>query len=654
MDECSATKSTSLETLVIQNISNVKELKSKLSEIIKKGKDYEFDVSSCVKTLIKSNDQEIVLLTAEAISELVKCDEKRRTYSQKEIISPILDILQKEITTENAALIKQCFRALGNLCCDCDSSRKIILECGGVPILINLMKNYFSAHSQLSMYAFKTLLNFAIGGQEFTNAMVDGGVVEMLQMVVIQELEKEEIDEDAVCALLSLLSLINENDTEILYSDEINAGVLKVLTNTADIDVSELCLDILHAQAEHDSVKTLIAKHGGIQVVCSRIEQLMQKFDHGELDADQSDVEAILKQACDLIVIVLTGDEAMHILYNKGLGEVYISMVKWLEHTNYHLITTGVLAIGNFARQDDYCAQMMDDKIYDKLLDLFDVYVSFGVQMQKEHSVLHPIEPGTITKIQHAILSALRNLTVPVANKRIIAAQGRAAPTLLGALLSVEDHHVAYKLLAAIRMLVDGQESVARLLGRHKSALRCVARWGHAGEYAGAAGEAPRLLAWAVKLLTRGPYWHNIVEVDGCISSLVNMLVASHSLMQNEAILALTLLAIETLKNISPSSEHPEFDYEKSFISQLIKSEIGKHVSILVDTNCAKMPVEVAENLLAFLDITSKKNKLALDYKEAKVTESLKKFADSRQDLSEDLKNCITGVIAAISDNGKD
>lgn len=654
MDECSATKSTSLETLVIQNISNVKELKSKLSEIIKKGKDYEFDVSSCVKTLIKSNDQEIVLLTAEAISELVKCDEKRRTYSQKEIINPILDILQKEITTENAALIKQCFRALGNLCCDCDSSRKIILECGGVPIIINLMKNYFSAHSQLSMYAFKTLLNFAIGGQEFTNAMVDGGVVEMLQMVVIQELEKEEIDEDAVCALLSLLSLINENDTEILYSDEINAGVLKVLTNTADIDVSELCLDILHAQAEHDSVKTLIAKQGGIQVVCSRIEQLMQKFDHGELDADQSDVEAILKQACDLIVIVLTGDEAMHILYNKGLGEVYISMVKWLEHTNYHLITTGVLAIGNFARQDDYCAQMMDDKIYDKLLDLFDVYVSFGVQIQKEHNVLHPIEPVTITKIQHAILSALRNLTVPVANKRIIAAQGRAAPTLLGALLSVEDHHVAYKLLAAIRMLVDGQESVARLLGRHKSALRCVARWGHAGEYAGAAGEAPRLLAWAVKLLTRGPYWHNIVEVDGCISSLVNMLVASHSLMQNEAILALTLLAIETLKNMSPSSEHPEFDYEKSFISQLIKSEIGKHVSILVDTNCAKMPIEVAENLLAFLDITSKKNKLALDYKEAKVTESLKKFAESRQDLSEDLKNCITGVIAAISDNGKD
>lgn len=61
-------------------------------------------------------------------------------------------------------------------------------------------------------------------------------------------------------------------------------------------------------------------------------------------------------------------DEAMHILYNNGVGEVYITMVKWLDSPNYHLLTTAVLAIGNFARQDDYCTQMMQDKIFDKLL----------------------------------------------------------------------------------------------------------------------------------------------------------------------------------------------------------------------------------------------------------------------------------------------
>lgn len=130
------------------------------------------------------------------------------------------------------------------------------------------------------------------------------------------------------------------------------------------------------------------------------------------------------------------------------------------------------------------------------------------------------------------------------------------------------------------------------------------------------------------------------------------MLVVCHSVMQNEAILALTLLAIESMKK-TPQTETPtDYDYEKSFTTQLIKSEIGKHVSVLIDTNCAKMPKEVAENLLAFLDITSKKDEIAADFKEAKVHESLKKFSESRTDFSEDLKNCIGGVAAAISSNG--
>lgn len=123
--------------------------------------------------------------------------------------------------------------------------------------------------------------------------------------------------------------------------------------------------------------------------------------------------------------------------------------------------------------------------------------------------------------------------------------------------------------------------------------------------------------------------------------------------MQNEAILSLTLLAIESLKKLTPDSELPDYDFEKSFSAQLIKSEIGKHITVLVDTNCAKMPIQVAENLIAFLDITSKNNEIVSDYKEAKVHDSLKKFSESRTDLSNDQRACIEGILKAISlDNG--
>ncbi|CAH0728043.1 unnamed protein product, partial [Brenthis ino] len=637
MDGPSAKKSTSFESLVIQNIENVNDLKAKLNEIISSGKDYEYDVSSCLKALLKSSDQAIVLLAVQAISEVVKCEIKRETYAQRDIIEPILSLLNKEITIEKIDLVKQCCRALGNLCCDCDTSRKLLLEINGVEILHKILEMSIKdkmSLDEIKLLTCKTLLNYAIGGQEFSDSLVKDDIIKCVKQILCSESEKEYMEDDLVCTALLMLSVINDNDAELLYESDVNLAVLHVLKETASVEVSELCLEHLHTQAEHDSVKTLLAKEGGVNLVCLRLEQLVQRNDEGDMNTDDSEVMAVMKQACDLVIIVLTGDEAMDILYKNGVGEVYLTMVKWLDSTNYQLLATAVLAIGNFARRDDYCTQMMENKIFDKLLDIFELYHGFSVRMQRNEDQIHPIDKGTVTKIQHASLSALRNLTVPAANKRIAAAQGRAAPILINALPNVDDHHVAYKLLAAIRMLLDGQEGVARQLCAHAGALAGAARWGGAG-HAGAAGEAPRLLAWTARRLPAG--CRALVQVEGCVSSLVNMLVASHSVMQNEAILALTLLAI-----------HEQLS--DKLVSQLLSSEIGKHISVLIETNCAKMPVEVAENLLAFLDITCKNNTIVCDYKEAKVNEALQKFVRARINLSNEMKLCINNIISIIDD----
>lgn len=63
----------------------------------------------------------------------------------------------------------------------------------------------------------------------------------------------------------------------------------------------------------------------------------------------------------------------------------------------------------------------------------------------------------TINKIEDGTLSAIRNLLVPTANKKVVADKGRAAPIFINALPLVENHTVAYKLMASLRMLVDGQ-----------------------------------------------------------------------------------------------------------------------------------------------------------------------------------------------------
>ena len=46
----------------------------------------------------------------------------------------------------------------------------------------------------------------------------------------------------------------------------------------------------------------------------------------------------------------LISDTSMTMLYREGEGEVYLNMLKWIRMDNVDLQTTGVLALGNFAR----------------------------------------------------------------------------------------------------------------------------------------------------------------------------------------------------------------------------------------------------------------------------------------------------------------
>ncbi|KPJ15862.1 Rap1 GTPase-GDP dissociation stimulator 1-A [Papilio machaon] len=143
----------------------------------------------------------------------------------------------------------------------------------------------------------------------------------------------------------------------------------------------------------------------------------------------------------------MSADEAMRALYGAGAGEVYLQAVRWLETADddLPLLSTALLAIGNFARDDRYCLQMMGNNIYDKLLDIFETYYEKGAGAEVE-----------VERVQHGALAALRNLSVPAQNKVRALARGRAVPLLARALAGVRHHHVAYKLLAALRMLLDG------------------------------------------------------------------------------------------------------------------------------------------------------------------------------------------------------
>lgn len=58
----------------------------------------------------------------------------------------------------------------------------------------------------------------------------------------------------------------------------------------------------------------------------------------------------------------------MNLLYDSGQGTMYKNMLYWMDSEETALVSTGILAIGNFARNDQHCFQMVEDGTAVKLL----------------------------------------------------------------------------------------------------------------------------------------------------------------------------------------------------------------------------------------------------------------------------------------------
>lgn len=55
-------------------------------------------------------------------------------------------------------------------------------------------------------------------------------------------------------------------------------------------------------------------------------------------------------------------------LYDNANGTVYKQMTTWLNSEDVDLLSTGILVMGNFARKDSHCIQMVNNGLGNQLL----------------------------------------------------------------------------------------------------------------------------------------------------------------------------------------------------------------------------------------------------------------------------------------------
>ncbi|XP_076622029.1 visceral mesodermal armadillo-repeats isoform X2 [Colletes latitarsis] len=542
-------------------------------------------------TLLHHESKDIIAKTAKAIAEIAKSERGREKCTNTDLVNALIDLLKDD----RIDVLTQTSRALGNICYENENGKKFVEDKNGlISILAVLEKSVMLKNVEgapfLRNVAAGLLLNFLIDRPSLhKEALQQEKTIPIICSIL-------EIDGTAgrEAAMHSLLILGILEDVNLEFLDERLTKILvDILASDSSAELSEICLEFLHGQAENENSKLLLAKTGA----CELLLKLLEK--HSPYCTDE-ETRLSLKLACNLIVLVLTGDESMNYLYDNNNGIVYKKLIQWLESKDKDLQITAVLAMANFARTDVHCKLMVAQGVHRSLLKL----------LRNNNTDTADI------RFQYALLSALRNLVIPAENKPIILEDGLI--DVLYSMLDIQSFTVVFKLLGTLRIVIDGQCEAAIQLGKKSNLIQRVVEWCEVEELPGVLqGEANRLLVWLINNSRNKEISLSIIK-HGAAKHLVRMLTAQHILMQNEALISLIILTTSCL---------PECE------KLLFEAEIGEKLCRLFDTT-NNLETPILQNFVSLLDNITNSDALREHLRKSNLRELCRNLVKNEENLT--------------------
>ncbi|XP_070614082.1 rap1 GTPase-GDP dissociation stimulator 1 isoform X7 [Erythrolamprus reginae] len=452
--------------------------------------------------------------------------------------------------------------------------RNPCVDAGLIPPLVQLLN---CKDQEVLLQTGRALGNICYDSHTLQSQLINMGVIPTLVKLLGIHCQNSALTEMCLIAFGNLAEL--ESSKEQFAYTNIAEELVKLFKKQMEHDKKEMIFEVLAPLAENDIIKLQLVEAGLVECLL----EIVQKT----IDSDKEDDITELKTASDLMVLLLLGDESMQKLFEGGKGSVFQRVLLWIPSNSHQLQLAGALAVANFARNDGNCIHMVDNGIVQKLMDLLDRHV----------------EDGNVT-VQHAALSALRNLAIPVVNKAKMLSAGVAEAVLK--FLRSEMPPVQFKLLGTLRMLIDAQEA-AEQLGKNVKLVERLVEWCEAKDHAGVMGESNRLLSALIRHSKSKDVIRTIVQSGG-IKHLVIMATSEHVIMQNEALVALALIAALELATA-------EKDLESAQLVQILHRllsdersapEIKYNSMVLICALMGSEPLHKEVQSLTFLEVVSK------------------------------------------------
>ncbi|XP_015762797.1 PREDICTED: rap1 GTPase-GDP dissociation stimulator 1-like, partial [Acropora digitifera] len=421
----------------------------------------------------------------------------------------LISTLLLYLESEELSVVLQALRAIGNISYENEQAKSVLLECQGAEKIVkklgDLEKNFDEkSDNRIELAACGSLLNVASDDGALADEAVSFGAISFLFGFVKQSVHSN----PNLCQMaLSALSVLVSSDKgkESFLEGEGVAILRMVLEESDDDELIDLGFEIITSLILDDNVKKALVKQGYTEYLLKVVSSL--KDEKNDELAKQR-----VQSSADIIVMLLTEDESMKVLFGDGNGAVVKACISWLSSGNSHLEISGCLALGNFGRSDENCIKLVEIGAHEKLLDLL-------ARTSRSE------DPG---RRQQAVFSALKNLSMPASNKVKLVESGCLDVIL--PLLSTSPF-VQFKVLGTVRML---------LMGQGKFFIQY-------------------FVSFSLTEISE-----QVIKFGG-LTPIIEMVSSEHDIMQNEALIALALMS-STLK----AEFYPKFR-DSGLIQTLIK-----------------------------------------------------------------------------------
>ncbi|KAI7882556.1 ARM repeat-containing protein [Lichtheimia hyalospora FSU 10163] len=333
-----------------------------------------------VETIEQSKDNGVLWEQATRLAQVVAgtlvTESTRASFGEAGGISHVTRLLQ---LAENDTFKVQALRVLGNACIDYDDNRKRVHDAGVVDMVIPFLQE--DQNPELTKVTCGFCLNSSVDYEPIQKAIGSSDGIEYLSKL----LKPARLDHgELVTVLLAARALDNlmHEDSARLKFVSCNDAIERLLDlikyewqvdQFSNLDLLGSLVDtLLQGVAEDETAQNAVVDSGNFVMLLDFVEHAELPDEEENDEEEKKQFEEIMTTVTKCVVCAISSDSKMNELYKND--QLLGRFIGWARSKSEVLAQTGVYALGNLARSDEICIDLVKrHHLHQALLEAFNL-----------------------------------------------------------------------------------------------------------------------------------------------------------------------------------------------------------------------------------------------------------------------------------------